>query len=102
MATHQYKIPCKHETGEVRDTEIQVNDHHPLLSIALQCTDFQVVASIQCRLGQGIPGMVCPQDTEGPVARANALMDEAFVAGRRAQEPLDSLTDSIFALMGGK
>jgi hypothetical protein len=87
----QYHIPCNHQHSD------DVADHYPLttqevidmLETARATKDHidfnpreatQTIASIQVRLAQGIPGLTCPRQIDGPVAekKMNAL-DNAYV-----------------------
>ena len=44
------------------------------------CENGSAVASIQVRLGQGIPGIEYPVQIEGPIARKRAELDKKFTA----------------------
>jgi hypothetical protein len=82
------KLDCPqgfdHHNGEHDDyyplTKKEIAD---LLSQAARVSattpaDFQTIAGIQCRLGQGIVGHTCPHPIDGPVAEALAQLDEYY------------------------
>lgn len=81
----KYSIPCKHDTGEVR--EARVDGYYPLtreeiaelLTAASKSTDPIEGASIQVRLVQGIKGMKYPRQIDGPVAERENEMSELYV-----------------------
>jgi hypothetical protein len=85
------------------------NDYYPLtrdevrglLELARQrSVNCKAVAEVQCRLEQGIPGMVCPHnDPDSPEMVKADRLAELFVSGYKTQD-LDKLADKIFALMG--
>src|SRR5438094_4732336 len=63
------------EVIELLSTAIALNDHassHPQEAT-------QGIASIQIRLGQGIPGMTVPYELDGPVAEKHNTLDETYV-----------------------
>jgi hypothetical protein len=86
----QYHIPCNHQhTGDVADhyplTTQEVID---LLETARATKDHiyfnpmegtRTIASIQVRLAQGIPGLTCPRQIDGPVAEKMNALDHAYV-----------------------
>lgn len=87
----QYHIPCDHKHGNAT-----IADHHPLttqevidlLETARATKDHvdfnpreatQIIASIQVRLGQGIPGLTCPRPIDGEVSKKLNALDHAYV-----------------------
>lgn len=87
------EIPCPHEGKDFPPGEYpQLPDHHPLdraeveallIEAACSARDFsngwQQLAKVQVRLGQGIPGAVCPHDIEGLTPRVHRRLDRLFV-----------------------
>lgn len=65
---------------------------------AWQCGDIRTLASIQCRLDQGIAGQQCPKPDEGPVAKATNDLDELFVSRKGHYTDFD-LVDALYAIM---
>jgi hypothetical protein len=81
----KYHIPCLHTTPDGLDLREQVPDYYPLTR--LQVIDLLMKAhehpedasSIQVRLGQGVRGVKCPHDIDGPIARVSTAVDRIFV-----------------------
>lgn len=63
------------EVIELLETARALKDHAGIYS--REAT--QGIASIQIRLGQGIPGMIVPYEMHGPVAEKHNALDEAYV-----------------------
>jgi hypothetical protein len=84
-----YSIPCAHESSNV-PTSQTVPDYHPLSYdemrglILTAFNDRSSAASIQCRLNQAIEGVVCPRQIDGPVAKKETEMGQAFVDSLRS------------------
>lgn len=97
----KYHIECQHGT-----LDEPISDYHPLskadvkrlLSIASQSCDGQEIASIQVRLGQGIPGMQCPREIDGPVAEKLNQLDEYYVKHFRIAS-IEEMVDALWPLM---
>ncbi len=76
----RYQIPCTH-TSE-NDT---VSDYHPLTRdelrelLAVALSDRSTASDVQCRIVQGIPGIVCPHEIDGEVAKRMNKVEEIFV-----------------------
>ena len=78
-----------------------VNDHTPINnaellqllaeadSLALTEQNCQRLNAIQCRLGDAIPGMTCPEPIEGPVASRNNELNRLYVEAKEAGKLLD-------------
>lgn len=101
------KIPCKHETGEVKDSSTTVADFHPLtedevgklLSDSVNAS-VSVSAGIQVRLNQAIPGMVCPRPVQGKVSDSMSKLDSLYVSEhRKGNDP--ALRQRIMAILNG-
>ena len=70
----------------------------------------QQIANIQVRLGQGIPGMICPRPIDGEVADRLHDLDSAYVAWiqdpqtmflkDRDIKPTDEIVARLCGLMG--
>lgn len=88
----RYSVPCAHERGG--GLFGTVSDYHPLtfdelvelLAIAI-VADVQTFSSIQVRLGQAIPGMICPHPIDGEVAKRSVVLDSLFVYTPRVLLP---------------
>ncbi len=90
------KEPCLHETHGV-PTSCTVADYHPLTFtemrdyILLAFNDNSKAAAVQVRLNQGIKGIVCPHEIEGPVAKKSAELDQVFVDSLHAGDPAGAI-----------
>jgi len=78
-------IPCKHEKDRL-SIKIQVDDHHPLTKKQIQELLQQALNSEnpslqQARLIQSIPGMKCPRECEGEIAKKEIKLDKLFMQG---------------------
>lgn len=88
--------PCLHETHGV-PTENTVADYHPLTFtemrdyILLAFNDNSKAAAVQVRLNQGIKGMVCPHEIEGPVAAKGVALDQVFIDSLHAGDPAGAI-----------
>lgn len=60
----------------------------------------QGIATIQCRLSQGIVGMECPNPDEGPVAERQNQLDRLFLDSK-ALGPCQDTIDQMFTIMTG-
>lgn len=97
----KYHIECQHGT-----LEKPIPDYYPLskrdvkhlLTIASESRDGQEIASIQVRLGQGIPGMQCPREIDGPVAEKLNQLDKYFVGHFRIAS-IEEMVDGLWPLM---
>lgn len=87
---HTYHIQCDypHEDGIPDYYPLTVSEVIDLLTTAREIWSnhesrpndaVQEASSIQKRLGQGIPGMVCPHEIDGPVADRHAALDQAYI-----------------------
>jgi len=113
----RYDLPCPHEQGHLTlandDDDWTYPNYHPLtrddlaalLTRAQQTDNTFTAASIQVRLTQAIPGMVCPTplvDDDDPalaVAAQKAVwLDDAFVDHREAGA-LVRLAEAFWALL---
>jgi len=99
-------IPCAHEAKGSPVSETHP-DYHPLtfaellelLKIA-QHGDAKTTNAVQCRLGQAIPGTVCPHTIVGAVAEKHSWLDSIFVeAYRRRHLQKPWMARMIFELM---
>lgn len=86
----RYHIQCNHQhTGDVVDYHpLTTQEVIDLLETARATAVHidsnpdkatQTIASIQIRLGQGIPGATCPAQIDGPVAEKQNALDHAYV-----------------------
>lgn len=96
-----YEIKCRHETEGVPVSEV-LNDHYPLtegdvkrllVKAAIVRSDVGRFSDIQCRLVQGIPGLVCPNKLTGRVSRKMFLLETAFQTV--SPDNIDDLTSYI-------
>ena len=96
-----YRIKCRHETEGVPISKV-LNDHYPLteeevkgllVKAAIFRSNVGRFSDIQCRLVQGIPGLVCPHEITGKVAEKTHLIDTAFQTVN--DDNIDELTDYI-------
>ena len=91
MTNKRVKIPCGHETGGIPISQT-VPDYHPLSwdelksLIIMVFNDLGTASDVQFRLGQAIPGHVCPHEIDGPVAKKQVELDQTFVEGIRSGE----------------
>jgi hypothetical protein len=46
---------------------------------ALRGGDWKTANSIHCRLGQAIPGTMCPREIRGPSSKVSTQVDRLFV-----------------------
>ena len=102
-AKKRYHIECTHEHDE------QIPDYYPLtkeeiaelLSTAYQAhilKDSFTTSSIQVRLDQGIRGIMCPREIDGPVAKRESQLDSLFVKNvHRGADP--ELVQQFYQLM---
>lgn len=86
-------------TGEISDLLYAARDakHHVDAQI---CS--QNVASVQIRLGQGIAGMGCPRQIDGPVSDRQNALDSFYVRWVQsigAKEPIGEWTVRQFDLL---
>lgn len=95
------EIPCPHRAGVVPGFSETASDYHPLTreDIAVLLKEVRLngrecFRAVLVRLCQGIPGMVCPPPTSGPVAmRAERLRDLLAREGRK--DPLPDVINRI-------
>jgi hypothetical protein len=85
-----------------------VDDHKPLnntelLSLLAEADGLaeverncQRLAQIQCRLGDAIPGMTCPNPIDSPVAEKLNELDSLYVEAKNAGKLLDPSVVSLF------
>ena len=102
------EILCPHHSGAIEDYREPTPNHHPvskedvaeLLRLAAQesAKNKRQVAKIQLRLGQGIPGMICPRPSEGPVAQKLQELGATFTAEYHKGDDPD-LVDRIKAIL---
>ena len=99
-----YRVKCKHETEDV-PVSVVLDDYYPLtqkevegllVKAAIFRSDVSRFSDIQCRLVQGIPGLVCPHEITGKVAKKMHLIDSAFQ--RVNSDNTDELTDYIMSI----
>lgn len=90
-----YSIPCPHEMNRALDTSLTLPYYHPLtleelrelvtlfitrkgLDMTYYKHEVQAASSVQVRICQAVPGLVCPYQIEGPIAvrheRVNSLL----------------------------
>lgn len=82
----QVKIPCPHESRQVKDFREVLANHHPLskeeiaelLKLAKN-SKHPLTSHIQDRLNQGIVGMVCPRPTTDKMAEKARELNSFFV-----------------------
>ena|SRR5260221_54270 len=108
----RYDIPCVHESGvPVSET---CSDYHSLTKpeiadllytakVAIhEHDDAQIASSIQCRLIQGIVGVVCPHEIEGAVVQKMVKLNKLFVdyvEGELPEYSDQEIVDKLYALM---
>lgn len=105
----KYHIECPHFRGV--PIEETVPDYYPLTydelvtlletAQAADANHFGVVCSIQMRLVQALPGMVCPRPSEEQnplLAQKDTWIDKQFCAHYRAGD-LPTMAADFYALM---
>lgn len=99
-----YRIKCKHETEDI-PVSVVLDDYYPLtheevkgllVKAAIFRNDVVRFSDIQCRLVQGIPGLVCPHEITGRVAEKMHLIDTAFQTLN--DDNIDELTEYIMTI----
>lgn len=114
----KFSVPCP-----IPHPEGSHSGYHPLTlarvrGLVRQACRYHIVdpvsfSSIQCRLLQGIPGMLCPRQIEGPIAEKIRDMEEAFMGFfdavdlSRHSEPYkefdpSELAERLYAIMNSK
>lgn len=91
---------CGHITKKIPTSQI-INDYHPLtkdqinelLRYGILCknNNFKLFSILQCKLIQGIKGMVCPHPIVGIIAEKSYIIDYNFQL--ISHENIDKLTD---------
>lgn len=103
-----YRIKCRHETEDV-PVSVILDDYYPLTEeevkrLLIKASIFRSNAGrfsdIQCRLVQGIPGLVCPNEITGKVSKKMFLIDTAFQTVN--PDNIDDLTDYIMNIYKSK
>lgn len=98
-------IPCPHDSGSVPYYKT-APDHHPLtkeeiarlLEEAKDDESQILVAKVQIRLHQGIPGQVCPREISGPIADKECEINKLFVGNyRKGADP--KLVDQLYEII---
>jgi hypothetical protein len=111
---HRRSIPCAHKKNGV-STAKTVSDYHPLGIMQIRrlvarakaetrrvSPNGSVLASLQVRLTQGIPGMQCPRPIDGAVATRSSALDSLFVKSIGPQTNVRALADQLRTIMTGK
>lgn len=103
----QIKIPCLHETGEVKNTNVTVSDHYLLnkteitkllIYAAKNLRNPAIVSGVQVRLTQGIKGMTCPRPIKGTVAKKMSKLDALFME-RYTEGGIPEIVDKLYKIM---
>ncbi len=85
-----FRIPCPHAVNPKIPSGKTRPNYHPLTQKGVKALlDYAkqnsrnsgIVAAVQVRLTQAIPGMTCPNPTRGKVAKRSVELDEVFIAG---------------------
>ena len=93
----------------------KISDHHPLtladvrflLQRGAEAYDNRGkfhpsdTSSVQVRLNQGIPGIVCPREIEGPVHDKEKVLNSTYVDWLQSatRESVDAMADRLWRLM---
>ncbi len=85
-----FRIPCPHAANSKIPSGKRCPDYHPLspkgvkalLDYAKEnCGNSGIVAAVQVRLTQAIPGMTCPKPIRGKVANRSEKLDQVYITG---------------------
>lgn len=108
---YPYHFSCSHKTEGI-SIHVQVNDYYPLTrqevaSLLQRAYEIRQskednqdrdIASIQMRLGQGIPGLMCPREIYGEVFRKQNKLVSMCESWLKDSIPVnDALIDAICA-----
>lgn len=106
----QIVIYCKHGTGEDPDHSKLVPDYHPLsreeISQLLEMAknlnpvkEWDKLAQIRVRLGQGIMGMTCPRPMDDRQVARNLFRMEKLFVKRHSEGATSDLVGAFDALL---